>query len=125
MGRVYSESRENGRGLWTLFDTGSRNSYIVQAAAGSLQRIPIHQTMQVALGGTVHRFQECCVVNLMIEGKRISTQAFVLDELGPDEYGRPIEFLFGALAMQQWGIYPVPHEHRLDLTHYTTEFVEF
>jgi hypothetical protein len=31
----------------------------------------------------------------------------------------------GKLAMQQWGIRPVPDEERLDLTHYPKEFVEF
>jgi hypothetical protein len=29
------------------------------------------------------------------------------------------------LAMQQWGIRPVPDEECLDLSHYPEEFVEF
>ena len=33
--------------------------------------------------------------------------------------------LFGALAMQQWGIRPVPDQEKLDLSHYSKEFVEF
>jgi len=49
----------------------------------------------------------------------------VIDEIGPDEDGRPIEILFGALAMQQWGIRPVPDEEDLDLSHYPKEFLEF
>ena len=49
----------------------------------------------------------------------------MLDEIGKDENGRPIEILFGALAMQQWGIRPVPDEEKLDLSHYSDEFVEF
>ena len=60
-----------------------------------------------------------------IEGHPITTHALVLDEIGKDENGRPIEILFGALAMQQWGIRPVPDEDRLDLSHYSDEFVEF
>jgi hypothetical protein len=60
-----------------------------------------------------------------IEGHLISTHAMVIDEIGTDEDGRHIEILFGALAMQQWGIRPVPDEERLDLTHYPEEFVEF
>jgi hypothetical protein len=40
----------------------------------------------------------------------------VIEDIGNDEDGRPIEILFGALAMQQWGIRPVPDEERLDLT---------
>ena len=49
----------------------------------------------------------------------------VIDEIGRDEDGRPIEILFGALAMQQWGIRPVPDEEDLDLSHYPKEFLEF
>ena len=60
-----------------------------------------------------------------IEGRQISTHALVIDEIGNDENGAAIEILFGALAMQQWGIRPVPDEERLDLSHYPDEFVEF
>jgi len=49
----------------------------------------------------------------------------VLDNIGADDDGREIEILFGAIAMQQWGIRPVSDEERLDLTHYPEEFVEF
>jgi hypothetical protein len=38
--------------------------------------------------------------------------------------GKPIEILFGALAMKQWGIRPVPDEEKLDLSHYPNEFAE-
>ena len=60
-----------------------------------------------------------------IEGHRISTHAMVVDDIGTDEEGKSIEILFGALAMQQWGIRPVPDEERLDLSHYPEEFIEF
>ena len=36
-----------------------------------------------------------------------------------------IEILFGALAMQQWGIRLNPAEEEIDLTHYPDEFVAF
>ncbi len=49
----------------------------------------------------------------------------VIDDIGDDEDAKPIEVLFGALAMQQWGIRLVPEEDRLDLTHYPKQFVEF
>ena len=49
----------------------------------------------------------------------------VIDEIGKDEDGKPIEILFGALAMQQWGIRPVPDQEKLDMSHYPEEFVEF
>jgi len=57
----------------------------------------------------------------------------VVDEIGNDETGKPIEILFGALAMQQWGIRLIPEpvlseverQEKLDLSHYPEEFVEF
>ena len=49
----------------------------------------------------------------------------MIDEIGKDEDGRPIDILFGALAMQQWGIRPIPDDEKLDMTHYSKEFVEF
>jgi hypothetical protein len=49
----------------------------------------------------------------------------VIDRIGTDGDGRPIEILFGALAMQQWGIRLVPETESLDLSHYPSEFVEF
>jgi len=35
------------------------------------------------------------------------------------------QVLLGALAMQQWGIRPIPDEERLDMSHYTREFLKF
>jgi hypothetical protein len=49
----------------------------------------------------------------------------VLEEIGVDEEGRRIEVLLGALAMQEWGIRPLPDEERLDLSRYPKEFVEY
>ena len=49
----------------------------------------------------------------------------MINDIGRDEDGRPIDILFGALAMQQWGIRPVPDEERLDLSRYPNEFLEF
>lgn len=60
-----------------------------------------------------------------VEGRPISTHVMVIDKIGNDEDGKPIEVLFGALAMQQWGIRPVPDEEKLDMSHYPDEFVEF
>ena len=60
-----------------------------------------------------------------MEGRPILTHAMVLDEVGTDEDGRPIDVLFGALAMQQWGIRLIPEEECLDLSDYPEEFVEF
>jgi hypothetical protein len=60
-----------------------------------------------------------------VEGHNLSTNAMVIDAIGKDEDDKPIDILFGALAMQQWGIRLVPAEERLDFTHYPKEFVEF
>jgi hypothetical protein len=49
----------------------------------------------------------------------------VIDEIGNDEDGNPIDVIFGELAMQQWGIRPIPDEEKLDMSHFTSEFVEF
>ncbi len=49
----------------------------------------------------------------------------VVDEIGPDEEGKPIEVLFGALAMQQWGIRLVLDQEKLDMSHYSKDFLEF
>jgi len=42
-----------------------------------------------------------------------------------DEDGKALEVLFGALAMQNWGIRLVLDKEKLDMTHYPKEFVEF
>jgi hypothetical protein len=60
-----------------------------------------------------------------LEGRPIEVDAYVLDEIGRDDDGRPIDLVFGALAMQRWCIRLVPDEERLDLTHYPAEFTEF
>ena len=55
----------------------------------------------------------------------ISTYALVIPDIGTDEDSKPIELLFGALAMQQWEIRSIPDEEKLDLSHYPEVFVEF
>ena len=82
-------------------------------------------TVRTALGGSVKETNTATVLNAEIEGHPITTHALVIDEIGKDENGTPIEILFGALAMQQWGIPLIPDEERLDLSHYPQEFVEF
>ena len=55
----------------------------------------------------------------------MKTHARVVDEIGNDEDGRPIDILFGALSMQEWGIRLDLQNENLDWTRYTTDFVEF
>jgi len=77
------------------------------------------------IGGQVKETNETALLEAEIEGRRISTHAMVIDEIGNDEDGNPIEILFGALAMQQWGIRLIPEQEKLDMSHYPEEFVEF
>jgi hypothetical protein len=115
----------DGRQCWTLFDTGARNTYVVPAVADCLITSETPRPIRTALGGSVKETTRTALLQAEIEGHPISTHAMVVNEIGMDEDGRPIEILFGALAMQQWGIRPVPDEERLDLSHYPEEFVEF
>ena len=125
MGRIRQAIHVDGRTCWTLFDTGARNTYVVPSVAELLTPSPMSGTFRTALGGAVRETNTSVVLEAEIEGHRIATHAWVIDEIGKDEDGAPIEILFGALAMQQWGIRPIPDEERLDLSHYPDEFVEF
>ena len=115
----------DGRKCWTLFDTGARNTYVVPSVAEVLQTSATPRTIRTALGGSIRDTNRAALLEAEIQGHSISTHALVIEEIGNDEEGKPIEILFGALAMQQWGIRPVPDEERLDLSHYPEEFVEF
>lgn len=125
MGRVRQKIDVDGRECWTLFDTGARNTYVIPSVAQVLKTSPTPGTIRTALGGAVRETNTAALLEARIEGRPISTHALVIDEIGKDEEGVRIEILFGALAMQQWGIRPVPDEERLDLSHYPEEFVEF
>ncbi|MBW8050797.1 MAG: hypothetical protein FVQ77_10775 [Cytophagales bacterium] len=65
------------------------------------------------------------VLKCKIEGLPIEEFALVLDHIGNDDDGKKIEVLFGALAMQRWGINLNLVEEKLDMTNYPKEFVEF
>ena len=115
----------NGRECWTLFDTGARNTYVVQSVSSLLTTSKVKRPFRTALGGHMKETTETALLEAEIEGRRISTHAMVIDEIGNDENGTPIEILLGALAMQQWGIRLIPEQEKLDLSHYPEEFVEF
>ncbi len=125
MGRIRLEMDVAGHPCWTLFDSGARNSYIVRSATNGLDRQPLAVPRTSALGGQVHKVEEVCLVFARLEGQPLEIKASVLENIGQDEDGRPIEVLFGAIEMQMWGIkLDLPNE-RLDLSHFTKEFVEF
>jgi hypothetical protein len=115
----------NGREYRTLFDTGERNTYVTADVASVLTTTKTRPPFRSAIGGTVKEATRTALLEAEVEGRRISTHAMVIDEIGEDEEGIWIDILFGALAMQQWGIRPIPDEERLDLTHYPEEFLEF
>jgi aspartyl protease len=125
MGRIKQEIKVDGLVCWTLFDTGARNTYVTPAVAKVLSTVAMPRPFHTAPGGAVRETHTSAILQAEIEGHLIATHAMVIDEIGNDEDGKPIEILFGALAMQQWGIRPIPDEERLDLTHYPKEFVEF
>ena len=125
MGRVREMIKVDGQECWTLFDTGARNTYVIPSVANFLTTSETPRPIRTALGGSVKETTRTALLEADIEGHLISTHAMVVNEIGKDEDGRRIEILFGALAMQQWGIRPIPDEERLDLSHYPEEFVEF
>jgi Aspartyl protease len=125
MGRIRQMIGVDGRKCWTLFDTGARNTCVTPSVAQLLKTSPTPRTFRTALGGGLKETNTGAVLNADIEGHAISTYVLVIDDIGKDEDGKPIEILFGALAMQQWGIRPIPDEEKLDLSHYPEEFVEF
>ena len=125
MGRIRQMIAVDGRKCWTLFDSGARNTYVIPSVAEVLKTSATPRTIRTALGGGVKETNTEAVLHAEIEGHQVSTYALVIEEIGKDEDGNRIEILFGALAMQQWGIRLNPAEEKLDLTHYPEEFVEF
>ncbi len=115
----------NGRKCWTLFHPSTRNTYVIPSVAELLKVYPTPRPIRTALGGSMKESNYIALLEGEIQHRPVSTHAFVVDEIGEDEDGSPIEILFGALAMQQWGIRLNPSEQRLDLSHYPKELVEF
>jgi hypothetical protein len=125
MGRVRSNVIVAGQSFWALFDSGARNTYVVEEVASLLLTFPMARPEPVALAGRVHTVERGCNLTCLIDGFTVEVRARVLPEIGVDEQGKRIEILLGALAMQEWGIALIPQEERLDMTHYPREFVEF
>jgi hypothetical protein len=125
MGRVREHIRVNGKKCWTLFDTRARNTYVVPAVAALVVTKKLSKPFRSALGGKVRKTTTGAFLEAQVKNQKVFTHAMVIDDVGKDEDGKPIEILFGALAMRQWRIRPVPDEERLDLTHYSKKFVEF
>jgi hypothetical protein len=125
VGRIRQMIRVDSRNAWTLFDSGARNTYVVPEIAMLLSTSKLPHPTYTRLGGETKTSTVAAVLIGEIEGKPIHTEAMVIDNIGADEEGKPIDILFGALAMQQWGIKLIPETESLDLSHYPSEFVEF
>ena len=125
MGRIRQYIEVEGHKFWTLFDTGAINTYIVPSVAALLPTKKLPKTHVTALGGSTKKARESALLDGKIEGYHFTTHALVLDKIGKDEDGKDIEVLFGALAMQQWRIRPLPKEEKLDMSRYPQIFVEF
>ena len=125
MGRIRQMVRVDGRDAWTLFDSGARNTYVVPEVAALLATTKLPRPTHTRLGGETKISSVAAVLVGEIEGNAFHTEAMVIDRIGTDEDGNAIEILFGALAMQQWGIRLVPETETLDLSHYPSEFLEF
>jgi hypothetical protein len=125
MGRIREYIKVNGKKCWTLFDSGARNTYVTSEVARLLVTKKLGKVFRTALGGGTKKTTTAAILDADIQGHKVVTNAMVIDDIGKDEDGKPIEVLFGALAMQLWGIRLVPKEERLDLTHYPKVFVEY
>ena len=90
MERIRIEFDVDGKKCWTLFDSGARNSYVTAAAAAGLSLLPVRGLRKSALGGREHQVTHVCHVPICLEGQNLEFSANVVDEIGPDEDGRPI-----------------------------------
>ena len=125
MGRITRQVEVGGQTFHAMFDTGSKNTYVLAAVADAAHsRVPM-PTRGVAIGGRPHTLRELCLLRATIDGYAVDGDAYVIDALGHDDAGRPIDILVGALLMQKWCIRPVPDEERLDWTYYPFAFHEF
>lgn len=125
MGRIRQMVNVHGRNVWTLFDSGARNTYIIPDVAKQLATTDLPRPTYTKLGGEMKISSQAAVLVGEVDGKPFHTEAMVIDRIGNDEEGKAIEVLFGTLAMQQWGIRLIPEQEKLDLSHYPTEFTEF
>lgn len=125
MGRVRKNVQVSGSDVWALFDTGARNTYVVEDIASHLQTFDLEEVESIRLGGKIHKVTKDCRLICRVEGLPVRVNARVIDSIGIDEEGKRIDVLFGALAMQEWGIELNLDEEDIDMSHYPKEFVEF
>ena len=125
MGRVRENIEVQGQPRWTLFDSGARNTYVTPDVAANLVQWELRERQPTALGGRTHQVGRMCALEAKIQGRWVQTHARIVDEIGKDDHDQPIEIIFGALAMKEWGIELDLQRERVDMTYYPQEIVEF
>jgi len=127
MGRVFDSIEVDGVTFHTLFDTGSRRSYITESAARSagLEVRVLRRVFAVGLGGERRSLREYCHIEGKLHGFDINFIAYLVDSLGVDERGSIIDSVFGATDMQLWSIGVDLEREILDLSNFTRDFTEF
>ena len=127
MGRVYDSVEVDDVPVHTLFDSRSRRNYVTQPAAraAGLEVRTLKSTFRVGLGGERRSLGQYCNIEGTLGGFEINFFAYLVDSLGNDERGNPIDALFGANEMQLWSIGIDVEREILDLSHFTRDFIEF
>lgn len=127
MGRIYDDLRVNGDRLHMLFDSGAVRSYLTHGAArkAGLSAEKLASPLSVAIGGRRRRLTHCISFDARLKGRPVRLLTYVLDSLGKDEDGRPIDGLVGATAMEEYNIRLNMRARELDLTRFRRDFVEF
>ncbi|HEO66089.1 MAG TPA: hypothetical protein ENI73_09505, partial [Spirochaetes bacterium] len=91
MGRIRENITIDGRNYWTLFDSGSRNNYIIQGLINDSETFSYKEPQKVHLGGQAHSIKKGYLINSLIDGKEVVGIARIIDHMGNDEEGKEIE----------------------------------
>jgi hypothetical protein len=82
LNRIRQSIRVNGTDVWTLFDSGARNTYIVPAVATHFTTVEFPQPTQTKLAGETKSSSTAALLVGKVEGKRFHAEALVIDRVG-------------------------------------------
>jgi hypothetical protein len=68
VGRIREMIKVDGRECWTLFDSGSRNTYVIPEVAALLTTSRFGIPFKSALGGEIKESTETAILEAEIEG---------------------------------------------------------
>jgi hypothetical protein len=125
MAKVFGTIQVGRKRLRTLFDSEVTSCLISAQSAKGLPRRTLKFPRPGTFRGKPRLATEICLLAGKLDGNDLDLMAYVLDEVGVDDHGRPLDLLVGVLGMREWNIVLVPDEGRLDLSHFTKEFIEF